>query len=51
MNESSSITFFTDMLRQNVMNYLSPLKWHQILRNPHYIARVTDPYIKAIPVY
>ena len=32
-------------------NYLSPLKWHQTQRNTHYISRITDAYIKAIPVY
>ena len=32
-------------------NYLSPLKWHQTLKKYHYISRVTDPYIKSIPVY
>ena len=32
-------------------NYLSPLKWHQALRNTHYISQVTDVYIKAIPLY
>ena len=26
-------------------------QWHQTLRNTHYISRVTDAYIKAIPVY
>ena len=55
MNASSFITFVTYMIQQNVIHfgksYLSPLKWHQTQRNTHYIYRVTDPYIKAIPVY
>ena len=56
MNGSSFITFFTDMLRQNVIPFWKELfvafkMAPEIKRNPHYIARVTDPYIKAIPVY
>ena len=55
MNASRLITFVTYMLQQNVIpfwqNYLSPLKWHQTYRNTNYIPRVTDPYIKAIPLY
>ena len=55
MNESSFISFFTYMLRQNVIPFWKELfvalKWHQTFRSPHYIARVTDLYIKAIPVY
>ena len=56
MNESSFITFFTDMLRQNVIPFWKELfvafkMAPDIIKNSHYIARVTDPYIKAIPVY
>ena len=39
------------MLYLSGKSYLSPLKWLQILRNTHYISRVTDAYLKSIPVY
>ena len=55
MNASSSITFFTYMLRQNVIPFWKELfvafKKTPNIKNIHYISRVTDAYIKAIPVY
>ena len=55
MNASSFITFFTYMLRQNAIPFWIELfvafKTAPHIRNAHYISRVTDPYIKAIPVY
>ena len=55
MNASSFITFFTYMLRQNAIPFWKELfiafKLTPNIRNTHYIYQVTDPYIKAIPVY
>ena len=54
MNASSFITFFTYMLRQNTIPFWKELfvalKMVPNIKNTHYISRVTDPYIKAIPV-
>ena len=54
MNASSFITFFTYMLRQNIIPFWKELfvafKLAPTIKNTHYISRVTDPYIKSIPV-
>ena len=50
MNARSLMTFFTYMLRQKVIPF-----WKELFitfhTETHYISRVTDPYIKDIPVY
>ena len=55
MNASSFITFFTYMLRLNVIPlWKEPFvafKMAPNIKNTHYISRVTDPYIKVIPIY
>ena len=55
MNASSSITFFTYMLRQNVIPFCKELfvafKVAPNKEKTHYISRVTNAYMKAIPVY
>ena len=55
MNASSFITFFPYMLRQNVIPFRKELfvafKMAPNIKNTHYISRVTDAYIKVIPVY
>ena len=54
MNASSFITFFTYMLGQNAIPFWKELfvafKMASII-NTHNNSRVTDPHIKAIPVY
>ena len=55
MNASSFITFFTCMLQQIGIPFWKELfvafKMAPNINNNHFISRVTDPYIKAIPVY
>ena len=55
MNASSFITFFTYMLRQNVIPFWKELfvafKMAPNIKNTHYISRVINPYIKAIPEF
>ena len=55
MDASSLITFFTYMLRQNVIPFWKELfvafKMAPSIKNTHYFTRVTDVYIKVIPVY
>ena len=47
----SSHMCYDRMSYRSGKNYSSPLKWHKALRNTHFISRVTDAYIKVIPVY
>ena len=55
MNASSCITFFTYMLRQNVVPFWKELfvafKMAPNIKKHSLFSRVTDPYIKAAPVY
>ena len=55
MNTSSFITFFTYMLRQNVIPLWKELfvafKMTPNIKKHSLYSRVTDAYIKAIPVY
>ena len=54
MNASSFVTLFTYMLRQNDIPFWKELfvafKMAPTYRNTHFIPRVTDPYIEAIPL-